>query len=167
MVWIVGASSGIGKQLAIILAQNGVRLCISARRGAKLEEVKRECLAKSKILQLNDIVVLEMDVLEMAQHSDCLERVVKHFGVLDILVNNAGRSQQAKWADIDITIDRQIFELNVFGAVNLTRLYLRHLKAVNNSSGHVVVTSSIKGLIALPGSSSYVAAKHALQVFKF
>lgn len=78
-------------------------------------------------------------------------------------MNNAGTSQRANFTDIDIRVDRDIFETNVFAGLHLTRIitdYWLHRKL----SGHVVVTSSIVGKTALPYCASYTASKHALHV---
>lgn len=122
VVWITGASSGIGKALAIELAKNGVKLVLTARRGAELENVKRECLTQSGgKLQPIDILVMQMDMMEIARHQQFFDHVLQHFGRLDILVNNAGRSQRANWEDISIKVDQDLFQLDVFSVVNLSR----------------------------------------------
>lgn len=165
MVWITGASSGIGKYLAIVLARNGVRLCLSARREAELEAVKELCLrASNGSLAANDVMVMKMDMLDISQHQHYFDRVVKHFGHVDVLVNNAGRSQRALWQDIELIVDRELFELDVFAVVNLSRCYIKYLLA-KNMLGHIAVTSSGAGLLGVPMSGSYVGAKHALHVF--
>lgn len=160
VVWITGASSGIGKQLAIELAKHNVKLCISARSLTRLNAVKEECLKQSKRLLPNDILVLEMDMTHIDAHKKHFDAVIKYFGDIDILVQNAGRSQRALFEDIDLSVDRDLFELDVFSVVNLTRIYVRHYKG----RGHVAVTSSSAGLISVPNSASYTAAKHAIHV---
>ncbi|KAJ6635806.1 Dehydrogenase/reductase SDR family member 7 [Pseudolycoriella hygida] len=160
VVWITGASSGIGKSLAIVLARHGVKLCLSARREDELEITKQQCLAESS-LKPSDILVLKMDMLQNDKHEDYFNRVVQHFGRIDVLVNNAGRSQRALWQNIDLQVDRALFELDVFSVVNLTRIYVKYVEK-NSFEGHVVVTSSGAGLIGVPNSGSYVGAKHAL-----
>lgn len=160
VIWITGASSGIGKQLAIELAKHNAKICISARSADRLEAVKQECLKQSKLLRPNDILVLKMDMLDIDHHQRYFDTVVNHFGGLDILVNNAGRSQRASFEEIDLKVDRELFELDVFSIVNLTRIYVRHCKG----KGHVAVTSSSVGLISVPNSASYTAAKHAIHV---
>lgn len=160
VVWITGASSGIGKQLAITLAKNNVKLCLSARTVERLDAVRTECLKQSKRLQANDILVLPMDMLNIDAHQEYFDKVIKHFGEIDVLVNNAGRSQRALFKDIELAVDREIFELDVFSVVNLSRIYVRHFKG----HGHIALTSSSVGLISAPNSSSYTAAKHALHV---
>lgn len=163
VVWITGASSGIGRALAIKLAENNVKLCISARSADRLEEVKVECLKVGKKLQPNDVLVVKMDMLDIELHQYHFDTVVKHFGEIDVLVNNAGRSQRALFRDTDISVDRELFELDVFTVINLTRLFVKHF----DGRGHVLVTSSSLGLTSVPNSASYTAAKHALHVRKY
>ncbi|XP_055700889.1 dehydrogenase/reductase SDR family member 7-like [Phlebotomus papatasi] len=162
VVWITGASSGIGKSLALLLAKNGVKLALSARRLDELQKVKEDCLLNSRgKLKEKDILSLRMDVLEMEKHGEIFERVLKHFGRLDILVNNAGRSQRASWLDIDLEVDRAIFELNVLSPVNLSRIVARYF-IENGIEGHIAVNASMAALIPIPNMSSYIAAKSAI-----
>jgi len=115
VVWVTGASSGIGKNLALDLAKYGVRLVLSARRESELLKVKEECLENCLgLLAKDDILVLKMDMLDIDGHEKYFKEVIDHFGKLDILVNNAGRSQRAQWDKIDLKVDRELFELDVF-----------------------------------------------------
>lgn len=77
-------------------------------------------------------------------------------------MNNAGRTQRAVWENIDINVDREIFELNVFAAVSLSRLAVKHFE--ENGQGQLVVNSSIAGIRGIPFSGSYTGSKHALHV---
>lgn len=160
VVWITGASSGIGKQLALLMAKNGVKLCLSARNVDRLDAVKMECLKLGKRLQPNDVLVLQMDMLDLDSHQKKFDKVMKHFGQIDVLVNNAGRSQRALFRDIHTVVDRDVFELDVFSVVNLSRIYVRKF----NGRGHIAITSSSVGMISVPNSASYTAAKHAIHV---
>ncbi|XP_055916991.1 dehydrogenase/reductase SDR family member 7 [Eupeodes corollae] len=163
VVWITGASSGIGKYLAIVLAKNGVKLVLSARREQELKNVQQECLkASGGSLNEKDVLVLPMDMVDLNSHEKCLKSVLDHFGTIDILVNNAGRSQRAGWSTIDIEVDREMFELNVFSVINLSRKVLKYFMEKKNSKGHLAVTSSGAGITAVPYSGSYLGAKHAL-----
>ena len=126
VVWITGASSGIGAGCALDFAGFGAKLVLSARSVDKLQDVKQRCL-KNSGLRDEDILVLEMDMTDLDSHLDMFNKVVDHFGRLDVLINNAGRTQRAKWEDIDIQVDRDMFELNVFSVVNLSRIYVKHL----------------------------------------
>lgn len=166
VVWITGASSGIGRGLAINLAKHGVRLAISARREALLEQVKEECLAEAKgLLASKDVLVLPMDMLKLESHKQCLNEVLNHFGKLNILVNNAGRSQRASWEDISVEVDRELFELDVFSVLNLSRLVVRYFMEQAGGNGHLACTSSVAGMTAVPFSASYCGAKHALNAY--
>lgn len=162
VVFITGASSGIGEHTALALARRGVKLVLGARRKEELERVKGECLAKARgLLQPDDILVLPMDVTNIALHQKYFDDILRHFGRLDILVNNAGRSQRANWENIDMSVDRQMFELNVFGVVSLTRIAVKYFQS-RPEGGHVAVTSSVAGLIGAPFSGTYTATKHAI-----
>lgn len=81
---------------------------------------------------------------------------------LDVLVNNAGRSQRANWEDIDLAVDKEMFDLNVFSILSLSRIALHYFMKQNK--GHIVVTSSLTGVTPIPYSASYTGAKHAIHV---
>ncbi|XP_065091884.1 dehydrogenase/reductase SDR family member 7-like isoform X2 [Ochlerotatus camptorhynchus] len=165
VVWITGASSGIGRDLAIALAKNGVRLCLSARNISELLKVKQDCIAQSNgSLGPNDVYVLQMDMLDINHHNDYFNMVIDQFKTLDILVNNAGRSQRADWNNISVKVDRELFELDVFSVVHLSRIALNFFIR-NSMKGHLAVTSSTAGLIGAPNSASYTGAKHALHKY--
>lgn len=167
VVWVTGASSGIGKGLAICLAKNGVKLVLSARREDELEKVKQDCLnLSSKLLSKDDILVLKMDMLEISKQEEHFETVINHFGGLDVLVNNAGRSQRAPWELVELSVDRELFELDVFSVINLCRIAVKYFDKINKR-GHLAVTSSGAGIVGVPFSPSYCGAKHAIHVNLF
>ncbi|CAG2163979.1 unnamed protein product [Oppiella nova] len=160
IVWITGASSGIGEALAYELAANGVKLAISGTNVSRLEEVKRNCISFNQLKE-EDVKILSFNVKDYSQHQKQFNSVITHFKTLDILVSNAGKGQRAEFANIDIDVDKEMFEINVFGLINLSRIALRYFLQ-NNIKGHLVVTSSIAGKSGAPNSSSYSATKHAL-----
>ncbi|CAH1790929.1 unnamed protein product [Owenia fusiformis] len=160
VVWITGASSGIGEYLAYELAAAGCKLILSARRVDELERVKKQCIMGGPLRE-EDILVLPLDMREFSTHKDAVDIVLKHFNRIDVLVNNAGRSQRAQWDKIEIEVDRQMFELNVLGVVNLTRAVLPHM--YEKKKGHIVVTSSVAGKLGAPMSGTYTGTKHAIQ----
>ncbi|KAG8297995.1 Dehydrogenase/reductase SDR member 7 [Homalodisca vitripennis] len=160
VIWITGASSGIGASLAEVLAANGAKLVISARNAGNLSKVKQKCIAAG--LPATDVLILPMDVLEIQKHEQYFQQVIAHYGQLDILVNNAGRSQRALWEDIDIAVDKEIFKLNVFSVVSLARLAVRYFN--EKGGGHLVTMSSLAGVVGAPYSGSYTATKHAIMV---
>ncbi|XP_014471598.1 PREDICTED: dehydrogenase/reductase SDR family member 7 [Dinoponera quadriceps] len=159
-VWITGASSGIGEELAYVLAEVGCKLILSARRIAELERVKKKCLQINKNLSDDDVEVYPLDMLNFNLHKEAFQHVIDKFGQLDILVNNAGRSQRAKWENIEVNVDRDMFELDVFSVLSLSRMAVKHF--LQMGQGHLVVTSSIAGILPIPLSASYCGAKHAL-----
>jgi len=81
---------------------------------------------------------------------------------VDILINNAGRSQRAVWEDIDLAVDRQIFDLNVFSVISLSRILVKYFQ--KQGKGQIAVTSSVAGLIGAPFSGSYCGSKFAIHV---
>ncbi|XP_076315848.1 dehydrogenase/reductase SDR family member 7-like [Tachypleus tridentatus] len=159
VVWITGGSSGIGEFLAYELARVGARLALSGTNVERLEKVKQQCILSGK-LEEKDILLVPFDITDFSLHSECFQKVINHFGKIDILVNNAGRTQRAEFVDIELEVDRQMFELNVFSSVSLTRIVLKHFK--EKGAGQFVITSSTAGKIGIPNSASYTASKHAL-----
>jgi short-subunit dehydrogenase len=157
VVWITGASSGIGEALAYEFAQQGARLVLSARRADILEQVKSRC--KNASLHL----VLPMDMTDSSRFAELVLQVERHFGAVDMLINNAGVSQRALVKDTMLSVDRALMEVDYFGPVALTKTLLPYMLARN--SGRLVAVSSIAGLVATPYRSSYAAAKHALRAF--
>lgn len=162
VVWITGASTGIGAALAIESAKLGSKIVISARSKEKLEQVRKQCLEAGKPHGLKDadILVLEMDMCKFSTHKPCLEQVLKRFGKLDVLVHNAGKSQRARWEYIEMPVDRDMFDLNVFSVVNLTRLVIPQFE--KQGGGTFAVTSSLAGIMGIPFSGTYCGTKHAI-----
>ncbi|KAF2889031.1 hypothetical protein ILUMI_17142 [Ignelater luminosus] len=161
VVFITGASSGIGEHTAIALAKHGIKLVLTARRQAELERVKQICITSSGgKLTNNDVLVLPMDLLDFNSHKKVFDLAVQHFGQIDILFNNAGRSQRANWEHIDMTVDKELFDLDVFSVINLTRIAIKYFST--KGYGHVAVNSSIAGVVGAPYSGTYCGAKHAI-----
>lgn len=158
VIWVTGASTGIGAALAVESARLGARLVISARREQLLESVKEKCVHSGASPE--DILVLPMDVCDLTSHKPNFEKILERFGRLDILINNAGRSQRARWEKISPEVDLDIFTLNVFSVVSLTRTVLDHM--LTNRSGTVAVMSSTAGKAGVPFSGTYTGSKHAV-----
>ena len=158
VVWITGASSGIGEALALEFSKQGTRLVISARREDELKRVA----ALTKLPDL-DLMVLPFDLKDTSKATSLTASVINKFGRIDILVNNGGMSQRAEMEKTSIEIDRDLMEVNYFSAVNLTRAVLPYMK--RQKSGHVIVISSVAGKFGFYLRSGYSAAKHALHGF--
>ncbi|KAG8185316.1 hypothetical protein JTE90_013007 [Oedothorax gibbosus] len=159
VVWITGASSGIGEYLAYSFAKRRAILALSGVNVERLENVKKHCIEIAKCAEEN-ILLVPFEIQNFEIHEACVKKVLDHFGHIDILVNNAGVSQRADFKDIDIEVDLHLFNINVFGMVNLTRKVLGHF--LERKKGHVVVTSSTAGKLGAPYSSAYTGSKHAL-----
>lgn len=160
VVWITGASSGIGEYLSYELAQAGCRLVLSARREEELQRVKKQCLSYGNLMD-DDVLVLPLDMLKFDLHKPAVEEVLSRFKQIDVLVNNAGRAQRALWEKTDIQVDRDMLEINVLSVLSLTKQVLPHM--IERKEGHIVNMSSIAGKLGAPMSGSYTGAKHALQ----
>ncbi|KAH3859181.1 dehydrogenase/reductase SDR family member 7-like [Dreissena polymorpha] len=160
VVWVTGASSGIGEHLAYELAKAGSRLVLTARREKELQMVKKQCLSYGNMMDA-DVLVLPIDLLNFELHKPAVEEVIARFGQIDVLVNNAGRGQRAAWERTDLQVDRDMLEINVLSVLSLTKAALPHMLA--RGEGHIVNMSSVAGKIGAPLSGSYTGAKHALQ----
>lgn len=155
IVWIIGASSGIGEALAYTFAKQNACLVLSARRKNELERVKKQCN-----LPDNNILVLPIDLHLPSDYAQEVELVLKHFGKIDILIHSAGISQRASFSEIQPNVFRDIFEVNFFSIVMLTKAVLPAMKA--RKTGNIVAISSVAGKFGTPMRSAYVASKHAV-----
>lgn len=162
VVWITGASSGIGEELAYQLAQIGARLVLSARRENELERVKRQCLGRSRLHE-EDVLVLPLDLLDRKSHEAKTAAVLEYFGKIDILINNGGRSQRSLCLETNIEVYEALMELNFLGTVSITKHVLPHM--VQRGTGTVTTVSSVVGIAGAPLATGYSASKHALQGF--
>jgi dehydrogenase/reductase SDR family member 7B len=158
VIWITGASSGIGEASAIALAKVGARLILSARRENELVRI-----AKLTNLPSLDIMILPFDLKDTTNASGLCAQVINKFGRIDMLINNGGYSQRSEAIDTSVDIDRQLMEVNYFSYVALTKAVLPYMK--RQKSGQIVVISSIAGKFGFYLRSSYSAAKHALHGF--
>ena len=158
VVWITGASSGIGEALAIEFAKQGAHLILSARRREALENVRESCA-----LGGGDVLVLPLDVTDESAMPECVSQAGAFKGRLDVLINNAGISQRSSCQTTEMDTYRALFEVDVFGQIALTKLVLPIM--VDQGSGHLAVTSSVAGKIGVPFRTGYCAAKHAMMGF--
>lgn len=155
VVWITGASSGIGEALALECARRGARLVLSGRRRDELARVAAACDGAA-----DEPLVLPLDLTRPQEFAPAAARVREHFGRIDVLVNNAGVSQRALVLETLPAVERAILEVNFFGATGLTRAVLPVM--LGQRSGTVVALSSVMGYVGTPRRSAYAAAKHAL-----
>lgn len=120
-------------------------------------------MSKGKLKASDVLVIHPFDIRETQHLETVVNQVTNHFGRIDVLVNNIGRTQRAAFEDITSEDEKAIFEINVFGQINLSRLVMRHF--LENKSGHFVVTSSVAGKFGAPNSATYTGSKHALLGF--
>ncbi len=155
-VWITGASSGIGRALAIEISKHGGRCILSARSVDQLHETN----ALTKHKKAN--VVLPLDVTDEVAVENAHSKLLED-GPIDILINNAGISQRSTAETTDFAVYRTLMEVNYFAVVKLTKTVLSDM--LNRKSGSIVTVSSIAGKVGPPYRSGYAASKHALHGF--
>jgi short-subunit dehydrogenase len=151
VVWITGASSGIGEALAYAFAAEGALLVLSARREEELQRVAKAC---------GNAYVLPFDMLSVAEHADRVQDVMNTYGRIDYLVLNAGVSQRSFVKDTTFEVYRRLFEVNFFSIVSLTQAVLPVF--TSQKSGVFVPIASVAGRISTPRRAAYGATKHAL-----
>jgi len=158
VVVITGASSGIGRELALRLAAQGAKLSLAARRVKLLETVRAECERRG-----GKTIAVPTDVTEQVQCESLMRKTVEAFGGIDTLVNNAGISMWAPFEAVtDLSIFEKIMRVNYLGSVYCTHYALPHLKAAR---GQIVAVSSLTGKNGVPTRSGYAASKHAMVGF--
>ncbi|EGV44841.1 SDR family oxidoreductase [Bizionia argentinensis JUB59] len=157
VIWITGASSGIGKALVMILAKQNCQLIISSRRIADLEAVKNACPKPE------NIACLPFDLADYQTMSTIVEKAVSAFGKINILINNGGISQRSLIIETDISVDKKLMEVDYLGTVALSKALLPYF--VKQQSGQFVAVTSLMGKFASPYRSGYCGAKHALHGF--
>ncbi|XP_006144881.2 dehydrogenase/reductase SDR family member 7 [Tupaia chinensis] len=162
VVWVTGASSGIGEELAYQLSKLGVSLVLSARRVQELERVKRRCLENGN-LKGKDVLVLPLDLMDRSSHEAATKAVLQEFGRIDVLVNNGGISQRSLCVETSLDVYKELMELNYLGTVSLTKCVLPHM--IERKQGKIVTVNSLQGILSAPLSTGYCASKHALRGF--
>ena len=155
VVWITGASSGIGEELSIQLARQQAKLIITARNMEGLLKVQEKCLVYTSFCKIV-LADLAIEVNAVNAVNDALQQ----FGNIDIVILNAGVTQRSLAIETDIKVYRQLMEINFFAAVIITQKLLPYFKQQQN--GHIVAISSVAGLMGFPLRSGYAAAKHAM-----
>lgn len=158
VIWITGASSGIGEALAIQLSTYNCKLILSARNMENLTKVQQKCKSDQ-----SQIKILLLDLADADSLPSKVQEAEALFGSIDILVNNGGISQRSLAMDTQLEIDRRIMEVNYFGSITLSKLVLP--KMIERKSGHHVVVTSVSGVVGSPMRSAYCASKHALHGF--
>ncbi|HET8830312.1 MAG TPA: SDR family oxidoreductase [Pelobium sp.] len=156
IVWITGASSGIGEALVYLLNEQGAKLIISSRRSGALYDVKQKC--KKNPL---DVHVLPLDLEQSETLATKAENAWRIYGAIDILINAGGISQRGTVLETKSEVEQKIMSINYWGTVNLSKAILP--KMLDRGTGNLVVLSSVVGKFGTAFRSTYAASKHALQ----
>ena len=158
VIWITGASSGIGAALAIELSKSDCQLILSARNERGLVRTKYQCFGEPE-----DVFVVPLDVSKLEDVTDAYKAATAHFGRIDILINNAGISQRSLTVDTDLDVYAKIMNINYLGTVAVTKSVLPEM--IERGAGQVVTITSLVGKFGTPFRSGYAASKHALHGF--
>jgi dehydrogenase/reductase SDR family member 7B len=157
VVWITGASGGLGEALAYRAAARGAKLVLTARREVELERVRMACPRPQ------EVALLPADLSMLDDAGALAARAAAFFGAIDVLVNNAGISQRTSLVETGLAAYRRLFEIDFFAPVMLTKALVPGW--IERGHGHAVTISSVFGHMALARRTGYAAAKHALHGF--
>ena len=158
VIVITGASSGIGRAIALALANYKAKIVILARRKNLIDELSKEIRIKGA-----EVYGIECDVTLKNETESTIDKIIEKYGKIDVLINNAGRGH---FGYIEDTTEEQIdniFKVNVFSLWYTTAKTLQYMRP--NNSGHIIHISSIAGKIGFPSNAAYVSAKHAVVGF--
>lgn len=157
IVWVTGASSGIGLAYTQYINKLGAKVILSSRKKDALEAVKKT------LTHPQNAYVLPLDLENYSNVDQLAQEAIKAFGHVDILINNGGISQRSLAAETNIDVDERLMKINYMGTVALTKAILPHM--IQRSSGRIVTVSSVVGKLGTPYRSAYAATKHALHGF--
>lgn len=155
VVWITGASSGLGWALALELARQGADLAVSARRIDRLHALVREIEGLGR-----SALALPCDVCDEDAIREAADKVVSYFGKLDVAIANAGFGVLGRIERLDAAAWRRQLDTNVIGLALTARHALPHLR---NTRGRLVLIGSVAALLPGPGTGAYAASKAAVR----
>ncbi|MHC4831655.1 MAG: SDR family oxidoreductase, partial [Planctomycetota bacterium] len=155
VAWITGASSGIGREMALEFARRGADLAISARRAERLEELQ----AKIEGLGRQALSV-PCDVIDESAQEAAVAKIVERFGRLDVAVANAGFGVGGRFENLSVDEWRRQLDTNVIGSVITAKKALPELR---KTQGRIALVGSILAMVALPSQSAYAASKYAVR----
>jgi len=165
VVIITGASSGIGREMALRLAEEGAKVALAAR-SQELNDVVSECISRSRKKGFTGDRALGV-LTNVVSENDCkhlIAATVAKFGRVDCLILNAGISMNATFSDLpDVEMIKQLMDVNFYGSIYCAQAGLPHLKSAKDS--RILVISSLSGLVGTPNRTGYCASKFALHGF--
>jgi len=158
VVWITGASSGIGRALALEAAARGAKVVLSSRRLADLKKIQQEAGLTAENSQL-----VPLDLKKYRDLQKPVAAVLKKFGAVDYLINNGGISQRSLAHETKLAVYEELMAVNYFGNIALSLALLPSLRA--RKSGAIVTISSVAGKLGTPYRTGYSASKFATNGF--
>ena len=158
VVWITGASSGIGEALVYAFTKRGATVIASSNEPVELERVSGACKGYA-----GKIFCAPFDLSDTKDINKIAGEQITKAGGIDILINIGGISQRATIEETPLWLDRKIMEINYFGTIALTKAVLPYM--IRQKSGHILATSSISGRFGFPLRSAYSASKQAIHGF--
>ncbi|HOC37550.1 MAG TPA: SDR family oxidoreductase [Tenuifilaceae bacterium] len=158
IAWVTGASSGIGKEIALALAREQAHLILSAKNPEELEVVASECRKYTPFCH-----EVPFDLSDPEEVERIAKSVVNTYGHIFLLINNGGISQRSLAVETPVEIDRKIMEVDYFSHVIITKTVIPGM--IEAGVGYIAATSSISGKFGFMYRSAYAAAKHAIQGF--
>lgn len=158
VVWITGASSGIGEALVYAFVRGGSRVIASSNNSAELKRVTERCSGMT-----GSITTVAFDLADTSGIEKTVAEVIEREGKVNILLNIGGVSQRALINETPLWLDRRIMEINYFGTIALTKAVLPYM--ISAGGGQIAATSSISGRFGFPLRSAYSASKQALHGF--
>lgn len=157
VIVLTGASEGIGREMAKLLAAHSTNLVLAARNIERLNSLE------SKLKDSNSkILVIKCDITIEQECANLIDKTIDAFGRIDLVINNAGLTCRYLISEAPIAVQKQLMDVNYWGAVQLTKYALPY---VIKSKGMMVAISSVIGKVPVPGRSGYSASKHALEAF--
>ncbi|ASD69502.1 SDR family oxidoreductase [Pseudoalteromonas piscicida] len=153
-IWITGASSGIGKALAIACAKKGARIILSSRNTEALEQVK------SSLTSSQQHLIVPLDLAQPEQLNELVVNAMSQIGHVDVLVNNGGIGQRGFACETQLDVQRKVMEVNYFGAIAMTQALLPFMK--QQGQGTIATVASVAGLVGGKSMAGYSASKHAI-----
>jgi len=155
-VLITGATDGLGRAAALLLAEKGYRVFAAGRSAEKRAELDR--LATAKKLPLE---TLELDVCSETSVSGAVQQILQKAGNLDVLINNAGVGLMAVAEELKLDDLRRLYETNIFGLLRVTQAVLPHMR--QRKAGRILMLSSVAGILTPPTYGAYSSSKHAVE----
>ncbi|WP_227935053.1 SDR family NAD(P)-dependent oxidoreductase [Alkalihalobacillus deserti] len=157
-IWITGASSGLGWDIALEAGRKGYRTVLLARNTKKLHQLQ------NLIEELGgEVFTYSLDVSDPEMITKVTEHVMTEVGQIDVLINNAGFGVFERVESTNIKTVEEMFAVNVIGLIALTKQVLPYL--IKQNSGHIINIASQAGKLSTPKSSVYAATKHAVLGF--